>query len=217
MSAGMALRFESGVAPLGAPLKNKSSCTAPVCPAGGANRSLRRSLLLEEAFRPPWTPWWGAEEDDDEGIGGGSESAFNPKRSAVPPAGESWAAGAEVWKERRTQDIKRWWECELRDRRFLENEAFWLCFIILSRCIINTYKVIQSSCLYWLAILVCSYLEICIKQWFTGVSWQWLPTWSRIRVGLSFWLITKVVLVIQGSSSLTVWSILRAAHIFKYK
>ena len=28
---------------------------------------------------------------------GGSGSEFKPKRSAVPPRGDSWAAGGDVW------------------------------------------------------------------------------------------------------------------------
>lgn len=62
-----------------------------------------------------------------------------------------------------------------------------------------------------------SHLEVSIKQGFAGVTWQWLPTGGRIRVGLSFWLVTQVILVIHWSPSLTVWGILRAMHICKYK
>lgn len=62
-----------------------------------------------------------------------------------------------------------------------------------------------------------SHLEVSIKQWFTGVTWQWLTTGGRIRAGLSFWLITQVLLVIHGSPSLAVWDILWATHFYRYK
>lgn len=88
-------RFESGVAPLVGSLKNRSSCTAPVWPVGGANKSLRRSLLLEAAFSPPWLE--APEETADEA--GGSASEFNPRRSAVSLRAEFSGAGGGVWWE----------------------------------------------------------------------------------------------------------------------
>lgn len=62
-----------------------------------------------------------------------------------------------------------------------------------------------------------SHLEVSIKQLFAGVTWQWLPTGGRVRVGLSFWLITQVLLVIHGSPSLTFWGIVRTTYIYKHK